>query len=306
MSAPDATRFEALLSRHLDDCLEEPEQDELFQCLSDEKLAARFLEMMKLDAEIAGLSAVPVPDTVMAELVLSDLRDEAGLHAPLSPRSTKTEPIPMANTIPFSSRPTTKSYSRRVLALAAMLIGLLTLSALYFSEAWRSNQKAEVASVSGEVYFINESGQVRLMSEKALKKDGKLQTVGPDSRATLMLADGTRVDVGGDSSLVTELDRGKRRIHLEKGTLDSKIVKQPDDLRLTFCTAEAEATVRGTRLRLKRWNFHTLLIVTEGEVLLRRPTDGRELIVTAGFHAEIKSKNKFELRPNSRLPELHR
>ncbi|MBC8094505.1 MAG: FecR domain-containing protein [Akkermansiaceae bacterium] len=301
MSAPDATRFEELLSRHLDDCLEEVETDELLQSLSHEEFAARFLEMMKLDAEIAGLSAVPVPDAVMADLVLSDLKDEAGLHILHSVEQTEPIQRPMGNPLPSGIR----KRSIPLLAWAAMIAVLLTVAGIYLSGR-RSNPVAKVASVSGEVYFINSSGQVRATDGQVFGADQKMKTVGPESRATLVLIDGTRVDVGGNSTLLTENSRGKRQIYLEEGTIDSKIAKQSDTDRLTFSTVEAEVTVRGTAIRLKKWHLHTLLIVTEGEVVLKRPVDGSEITVGAGYHVMVEPNDPLKLVSNRRLARQHR
>lgn len=300
MSVLDTTRFEGLLSRHLDDCLEQSERDELLHCLSHHEFAARFLEMTKLNAEIEGLSAVPVPDSVMAELVLSDLRDQAGLHDSFLERPPKLESTPSPSIISFS-RPATKKYSLRLLTAAALLIGLLALAGIYFSK--NSIPKANIATVSGEVYFISKSRQVRLMAGQSLKKDGTLKTVGPDSMATLLLADGTRVEVGGDSSVATELDPGKRRIFLEIGTIRSQVAKQRDTERLLFYTDDAEAIVVGTVLKLVKKKYETLLVVKEGSVSLKRLTGGREIIVNAGFYSRVEPGNIFVPIPISRLPK---
>src|SRR5262245_36123864 len=73
MSAGDLSRFDQLVSRYLDDELTPSEAPELVSLLAEPEFAARFLEIMRLNAEIAGLLAAPVPDAAMVELVGADI-----------------------------------------------------------------------------------------------------------------------------------------------------------------------------------------------------------------------------------------
>src|SRR5712691_6239418 len=75
MSAGELTRFDELVSRYIDDALTDSDAAELLALLAQPPLAARFLEMTRLNSEIAGLLAAPVPDAAMVELVRADLQD---------------------------------------------------------------------------------------------------------------------------------------------------------------------------------------------------------------------------------------
>src|SRR5712691_10838481 len=73
MSAGELTRFDELVSRYIDDALTDNDAAELLALLAEPPLAARFLEMTRLNSEIAGLLAAPVPDAAMVELVRTDI-----------------------------------------------------------------------------------------------------------------------------------------------------------------------------------------------------------------------------------------
>lgn len=293
MSNPE--RFDDLLSRYLDDALSAAEQAELCEWLANPERAERFLEMTKLNAEIAGLLAAPVPDGVMAGLVLSDLQKRAAAPVRVVPRArvgTARGPVGQQTSSLF-----------RALKWAALFVAMLALPVIYFSDFWPSARQARLAAVQGEVYFIDASGQAQLTGQQPLNKAGKLKTVGRESRASIVLGDGTRVDVGGDSVLAAELATDKPRFFLEEGSLESQISKQPVDRPLTFATAEAEAIVKGTALNLVTWPHHTRVVVTEGEVLVKRLEDGEEVHVRAGYHVLVAPRTKLVASPNVPAPK---
>jgi len=136
-----------------------------------------------------------------------------------------------------------------------------------------------------------------------LNKRGKLKTVGKESRASIVLGDGTRVDVGGDSVLATDSAPDKPRFYLESGSLESQIAPQPPEKPLTFATPEAEAVVKGTALSLVTWPHHTRLVVKEGAVLLKRTEDGAEILVHAGYHVLVAPRVKLVASPNVPPPK---
>ena len=73
MSAADLSHFDDLVSRYLDDALSESDAAELVTLLAEPPLAVRFLEMTRLNSEISGLLAAPVPHAAMVELVRADI-----------------------------------------------------------------------------------------------------------------------------------------------------------------------------------------------------------------------------------------
>jgi len=309
MSATNLSRFEELVSRYLDEGLTDTDAAELVTLLAEPPLAARFLEMTRFNSEIAGLLSAPVPDAAMVELVRADIEKSlAAAQPPSGARLRIAERTqPQAAMRPTVSQPRPKPRRRRArvrtLAWAAVFLTLAGLAWIYFSDVWRPAGKMDVAAVKGEVYFSDASGQARLTGQQALSKAGKLKTVGAGSSVTLVLSDGTRVDVGGNSLLGTQSARGNARFFLEDGSLQSQIGKQPKGRSLTFATPEAEVIVKGTALTLVTWRHHTRLVVTEGQVLLKRRTDGAEIMVRAGFHVLVGPKTKLTADPNDTAPQ---
>lgn len=281
------TRFDELVSRYLDGDLSEQERTVLLQALTEREYAERFLEITKLNAEVAGLLSAPVPDSVMVELVMSDLRKEAQ-HAeqPLRLQMKPSEPSQSIRPVDFRTSTTPMRSRPRfgVLKWAAVFVGLLAVASICYVSFWRSSDAVNVTRIEGEVRFIGAASERQLQSSGAIGT-GTLKTIGPSSAATLVLGDGIHIDVAGNSTLTMRPANESARLFLEKGSFDSQIAKQPKKRPLVFATADAEAIVIGTKLRLTVIGHATRLEVTEGEVRFRRLRDGAEVRVQAGQHA---------------------
>src|SRR5438093_11891781 len=111
MSAAELSRFDELVSRYLDDELIRADASELVTFLAEPELAARFLEMMRLNSEIGGLLSAPVPDAAMVELVRADIEKSLAAAQPTSgvrlriaerpaPASSTTAAVPVAHPLP--------------------------------------------------------------------------------------------------------------------------------------------------------------------------------------------------------------
>jgi ferric-dicitrate binding protein FerR (iron transport regulator) len=306
MNAPATNRFDELVSRYLDGELNEGERVELLQLLTAPEMAERFLELTKLNAEISGLLSAPVPDNVMVQLVMGDLRKRAtNVEEPLRLRLQPSEPARSTASIEFV--PAAPSRERRprfqfgALKWAAVLVALIAVAVIFYSDFWRSSDSVKVTRIEGEVYLVSDDGQKRLQPN-AMLEVGKVKTVGAASRVTLALADGTTIDVSGDSTLATRSAKDRVRFFLENGSLKSRIIKPGRNHPLIFATPEAEAIVKGTAPSLTAWAHHTRLVVTEGQVLLKRQADGAEVMVNAGFHVLVGPKTKLNADPNDPAP----
>lgn len=139
-----------------------------------------------------------------------------------------------------------------------------------------------IAEVHGDVFvLVNRSRSPASAGTELLPGQGVVTGDRPGSRATVTLADGTRLDLG----LRTELPEfGEKRIRLESGVLDARVAKQPENAPLVFRTPQADARILGTTLRLTVDSASglTLLDVTEGKVRLTRISDGRFADVVTG------------------------
>jgi len=307
MSASDQTRFDELLSRYLDASLGDADEHELLQYLSDDVLAARFHEATQLSTEIAGVLAGSVPDEVMISLVLSDLvSDKQASPGGLPP--VRKAGIPAVVNARAARRRTA-----HLLALAAMVVLLAGIAAYLFPHTAppvavtvntppAKAANATVSSVHGEVYLIRSTGRVSLTEGLPLNDGGTVQTVGRNSQATMVLRDGSEIELKGDTTFTADLRSTERRLHLEEGMLIATVTKQPENAPLIFHTDQATATVRGTRLAMVKEKSGTYLIVSDGTVALQRSSGGPEVMIVGGFYGHVELDGQFRPFPNSRLP----
>ena len=292
-------KFEDLLSRFLDGGLSEKE---LAGFLSDGRCAERFLEMTKLNSEIAGLSAAPVPDEAMIQLVMRDLQHQPDPTATFIVPTAAGEGAGADAKRPEVSRSRLRAYVLGGLALAGCIC-LLAVILTHIPGQLKQGGASGVASISGKVLFTGAAGQVSLTSEQALDGDGKIETVGPDSRVTLHLADGTRFNLEGDTTIEIQLNRAKPRIFLSQGCFHAEVAKQGEGRALLFDTPNAEATVHGTKFTLLWHQLTTYLMVTEGAVGIKRSPGGPELVVNAGNYCHIEPGGVYHTWPESYLPK---
>ncbi len=73
MNPDDDPRFVELVSSYLDAALSPQQEAQLLEVLQETHYQRRFLELVRVHAEVAGLLAAPVSDDVMAAFVMQDL-----------------------------------------------------------------------------------------------------------------------------------------------------------------------------------------------------------------------------------------
>src|SRR5206468_10164023 len=128
MSAAEFSRFDDLVSRYLDDQLMAADAAELLALLAEPALAARFLETSRLNSEIAGLLAAPVPDAAMVELVRADIEKSlASADSPAGARlriGERTRPIVATppTVVPLHPMAPRRKPALRALAWAAVFL----------------------------------------------------------------------------------------------------------------------------------------------------------------------------------------
>jgi ferric-dicitrate binding protein FerR (iron transport regulator) len=296
MSAAELTRFDELVSRYLDDALTDNDATELVALLAEPPLAARFLETTRLNSEIAGILAAPVPDAAMVDLVRTDIeRILAGEPADGGVRLRVLEDVPSTGSRPpkvSAPRPVPQRRKPmfRALAWAAVFFVVAGLSAVFFINRTRPANAPSVASVEGEVRVIGLAGERVLTPGQSWQRDEKLMLIGPNSTARVKFSDGSHLDFDGDTVAVNESHKEGRRIGLERGSVQAVLKKQPARRPFIFVTPLAEAEVVGTTLRLVADNHSARLEVTEGLVRFRRRHDGAEVAVKMGQYALVAPK----------------
>ena len=309
MSAAELARFEELLSRYLDDELTQADASELVVLLAEPQLAARFLEMMRLNSEIGGLLSAPVPDAAMVELVRADIekslaaaQQTRGVRLRIAerpePASSTTATIPVAHPLPPKRG---KALWR--LAWAAVFVVFAGLATTLVVNRTPSADAPIVVSAQGEVRLEGPSGEHLLAPGESWLRDEKLRTAGPNSAATVNFRDGSQLDFSANVVAYNEPSKDARRMRLEHGTVQAALKKQPRQRPFVFMTPEAEAIVVGTTLRLIVGGHSTRLEVTEGTVRFRRRHDGAEIAVNAGHYAVVAPNVPLVATPFH--PDLH-
>jgi len=106
---------------------------------------------------------------------------------------------------------------------------------------------------------------------------------GVEGAATVVYPDGTKLDLGAETTVRDLLDAKGKTLTLEKGVLVADVVKQPQPMILK--TPHAEIRVLGTTLRVTIEPGSTRLDVLSGKVRLIRALDNKYVDVITGHYA---------------------
>ena len=303
MSLPEFPRFDELVSRYLDEQLTAADAAELLALLTEPVLAARFLETTRLNSEIAGMLAAPVPDAAMVELVRADIEKSlASADSPAGARlriGERTRPIVATppTVVPLHPMAPRRKPALRAWAWAAVFLVFAGLAAVFLLNGTRRAQAPAIASVQGEVRLLGATGERVVKKGERWQRGDTLKTVGPNSAVTVTFGDETRLDFGGNNVAINQSTNEERRVGLEQGSVQAVLKKQPAGRPFVFATPETEAIIVGTTLRLVTSAHHTRLEVSEGEVRFRRRHDGVEVAVRAGFFAVVAPNVPFVAKP---------
>jgi len=148
--------------------------------------------------------------------------------------------------------------------------------------------------------FILAGGKTRPAQAREVVSAGQgLETQGGGSGVVLKLADGSRIELGEDTSVPALGLKAGKRITLARGALTAQVTPQPRGEPMVFETPHAEATVLGTALRLEvapGEKGSTRLTVTEGRVRLKN-LDGKAVDVANGHTAVAAVGAPLAARP---------
>jgi ferric-dicitrate binding protein FerR (iron transport regulator) len=252
------TRLEDLVERQLDGELARAEQDELAALLADADHRRTLARMMALHGALAG-AAAPAGATAPAPgpLVLPPRRGWRG--------------------------------GRRALAAAglALLLGLGAVIALRAGapgpDAW------SVAGAGPAATVVHGERELPATAGMALAAGDRLR--GP---ATLLLADGSRLESGEDTLLET---LGQRPgVRLLAGRVAVTAHPRPAGPALAVETQFGTAEVHGTRYTVVADALRTVVSVAEGTVALRRGMDAPLLLPAgSGGSASASAARRFSL-----------
>lgn len=303
MSAGELSRFDELVSRYLDGEVAEAEAAELLALLAEPPLAALFLEIARLNSEIAGILAAPVPDEAMVELVRTDI-EKSMANLPLAERAPQLRIVERAEAAQSTQTELSASSSvlrrhwlaRSGLKWAAAFVVLAGIAAIMLLRPANFGNVPVIASAQGEVRLVGPEGERVPTPGDAWQENERLKTVGPNSSVTLKLRDGSQLDFSNGAIAVREPTVHGCRVTLEHGVLQATVKKHSVSAPFVFATPEAEARVVGTKLRLVASLHSIRLEVSEGEVGFRRRHDDKEITVKSGEYAVVAPNAPFVAR----------
>jgi hypothetical protein len=173
------------------------------------------------------------------------------------------------------------SWRLRWLWLSAAAVVVLGAGAWLFGDAFRltpDGARATLDESAGPVYLLAAGGQ-RVMEPGAPLLEREWVRTPRDSRATLRLRDGSRVEMKPHTELGVSMNRQDLKVHLERGSIIVHAAKQHGG-HLIVATDDARVVVTGTVFSVNRGTKGTRVSVLEGTV--RVDWRGEQRLLTAG------------------------
>jgi WD40 repeat protein len=263
-------RMAQLLSLYLDGGLRPGEEAELLEQLQDPANRDRFLELCRLDRELAGLLAAPIDDDTMLALVRRDLDSTAEGSV----------------CVPPLRAPVTRSRWRLGVWLAstAAMVAVAVAGVILFSS--RDRPVAVLEHMEGDVRLARDGRDDVARPGQSLFAGSHIQTGSDKSSAVIIYTDGTRVELGSETSAGQFAEgRESRRMVLEQGCAIIDRVGQAAGPPLLVATPQAEIIVWGTRFALESELHGTQVEVAEGKLQFTRKLDRQSIEVEHGEYA---------------------
>lgn len=197
-------------------------------------------------------------------------------------------------------------FLRAMLAVAAAAI--LMLSALLFNSQSKLKMAntnevpvkldfiAQITGLSGSMIWTGDRGQImREVKVGTELAGGTIEGLSPDSWFELQFNDGTEVTISG-ASMLTFSDEGQKRLRLREGRMSADVSPQPSGKPMVIQTRTATLTVLGTSFDVEADLPATSVSVREGNVLVTRNSDGKEVEVPANHRVTAAAGQELERR----------
>jgi len=259
----DESDWEELIDRHLCGELNESEKERLAKLLDSDSSARRdFVEHAQWDTRFADV-----------------LRDSRGSLC--EPNANENADAMLAErAATMRERTPTMSFTRTLLAIAAVTIVALTVS-LYFRRPSAERAIAKITGLSGSLQWTGDGGRVfHDLSVGTELPGGTVEGMAPGSWFELEFNDGSTVTISGNSML-TFSDHGQKTLHLKEGSVAGNVKRQPAGKPMLIYTRSAMLEVLGTRFEVEAGLSATMLNVSEGKVRVKRLSDGSTVVVPA-------------------------
>lgn len=205
---------------------------------------------------------------------------------------------------------TTPTPSRR--RMLGWLTGLAAALLLAGTLGWLSLRQGSVASpaplanlevVQGTVFVTSADGSKNAaVSGQAVLSGQGVLTIGEHSQAILTYADGTRLELGPDttvSQLTATMDASARgRVVFREGLLTAGVSRLPEGRPLLVTTPSTEISAADTQFCLSIDPTATLVEVDKGSLQFTRTADGKSLEIREGYYAvAAPAEAEFATRP---------
>jgi len=256
--------WDELIDRHLRGELNESEKEQLAERLDSEASAREdFVEQVRWDTRFA------------------EVLHEKG-EAPEETRFPKQKPA--------------MAFSRTLLATAAGIIIVLA-AGLYLQWGRVQRPIARITGLSGSFQWTGDGGRVyHDLNIGAELSGGTIEGMVPGSWFELAFKDGSTVTIFGNSTL-TLSDHGQKELHLKEGSISSNVKPQPAGKPMLIYTRSARLEVLGTRFEVEAARASTTLNVSEGNVRVKRYSDGCTVDVPARHRVVAAADQDMEPLP---------
>ena len=265
--------WEELIDRHLRGELDEADIELLAEQLDNDADKRRaYVEYVKWDTEVTEALRESLHAFDESEIQFADFRSSPG------------------------ERPTKSTAIRLLLAAASVVIVALSIG-LYVQNISASRRIAElnataqrpltdqpiatVSGLSGSLLWTGDGGRVvRDLSVGTELAGGTIEGMSPESWFELKFHDDSSVMISG-TSMLTFSDQGQKLLHLKSGSMAANVVPQAVGRPMLIHTRSALLTVVGTSFEVEAGLASTGLNVSDGEVRLKRLSDGQSVNVPA-------------------------
>lgn len=152
---------------------------------------------------------------------------------------------------------------------------------------------ARLEDVQGEVYLGSETSQVRAGTGREIGPGVEIHVSGDGSSAVMRYLDGTRLELGPDTSVRLLADRPiaagaaagtAKRVFLTKGSVAAEVTAQPEGQPMVLTTPHAEITAAATRFSSQSSAQSTSLELDTGKAQFTRKSDGKSVEVKSGSY----------------------
>ncbi|MEM1293762.1 MAG: LamG-like jellyroll fold domain-containing protein [Verrucomicrobiota bacterium] len=276
------SRLEELVQKELEGRLSRSEVRELQSLVdADPEAATHFRQLLDVEVELRNLDQhFDVADATMDRVIKLA-------------RKPKKKPAPaILDTL-------VDRWFYRIAIPAGVAAGLV-ISFVLWQDGWF--ESADFVGVEGSVKVLSQ-GESEWVSQGVKLRPYDRVLASPDSTGELRYRDDTQVRLDRGTEVVFEpsfeLDETpSKSLQLVAGRIEAEVAEQPPAKPFILQTQHAYAIVRGTRFSLATDEVQTRLEVTEGQVDLRRASDGATVEVRAGMFAVVGPDSDLSAKPS--------